>query len=263
MTNAAAAAKNPVLATLARVGYAMSGVLHILIGVLAIAIAVGSGQGSADQSGALGAVASNPAGIVLLWVMALGLFALALWELASAALARESDTKERWKTRLKNVGKAAAYIAVGVTALSFALGSGNSSGQQTQSFTATLLQAPGGVVLVVLVGLGIVAVGGYFIYKGARKRFTEDLRMPSGTAGQTTVRLGMVGYIAKGAALLVVGILFCVAAVTSDPSQASGLDGAVRTIASLPFGAVLLVFVGLGFIAYGLYCFVRAKNARL
>lgn len=263
MTNAAAAAKNPTLEKLARVGHAMNGVLHILIGVLAIFVALGSGQGSADQSGALGTVASNPAGVVLLWIMALGLFALGLWQIASAVLARESDSKERWKTRLKEGGKAVAYLAIAFTALRFALGSGTSSSGQTQSFTATLLQAPGGVVLVVLVGLGVAAVGAYFVYSGATERFTREIRVPSGTAGRTAVRLGRIGYIAKGVALVVVGLLFVWAALTADPSRATGLDGALHAIVSLPFGVALLVLVGLGFIAYGAYCFVRAKNAKL
>jgi len=61
----------------------------------------------------------------------------------------------------------------------------------------------------------------------------------------------------------VVGILVIVAGFTLDPSQSTGLDGALRSLAELPFGVAILVLVGLGLIAYGVYCFFRARFARL
>ena len=75
--------------------------------------------------------------------------------------------------------------------------------------------------------------------------------------------LGTVGYVAKGVAIIVVGILFAVAAVKVDPDDSTGLDGALKSLASLPFGMVILIAVGLGLIAYGVYTFVRARYARL
>jgi len=52
-------AQNSVFERFARAGYVVSGLLHLAIGYLAIRIALGSGAGSADQSGALAAVAAN------------------------------------------------------------------------------------------------------------------------------------------------------------------------------------------------------------
>jgi hypothetical protein len=69
--------------------------------------------------------------------------------------------------------------------------------------------------------------------------------------------------VAKGIALFVVGVLFVVAAVTADPEKASGLDGALKSLIDLPFGKVILVAVGVGLIAYGLFCGARARWARL
>ena len=45
-------AQNSVFERFARAGYVVSGLLHLTIGYLAIRIAVGSGGGNADQSGA-------------------------------------------------------------------------------------------------------------------------------------------------------------------------------------------------------------------
>jgi hypothetical protein len=60
-----------------------------------------------------------------------------------------------------------------------------------------------------------------------------------------------------------VGILFVIAAVTADPSKATGLDGALKSLAALPFGTVILFLVAIGLVAYGIYCFFRARFARL
>jgi len=96
-----------------------------------------------------------------------------------------------------------------------------------------------------------------------KQKFREDLTLPGGAAGRGTVALGVTGYVAKGIALGVVGVLFAVAAVTSDPSEATGLDGALKALAALPFGVVVLTAVALGLMAYGAYCAVRARRARL
>ncbi|MCW4385383.1 DUF1206 domain-containing protein [Salinibacterium sp. SYSU T00001] len=245
----------------ARTGFAVSGLLHVLIGGIAIGVAFGSG-GDADQGGALRGLASTPGGGILLWVVAIGLFALGLFQVLETFLVRGTD-KDAWIDRAKEGGKALAYLAIGFSAASVAMGGGGGSSGETQSMTARLLSAPGGVFLVVLLGLGVLAVGVYFIVKGAKKKFLHDISTPAGKTGDTITTLGRVGYIAKGVAISVVGILFGVAAITSDPSEATGLDGALKTLVNLPFGPAILTVVALGLIAYGVYCFARAKYARL
>lgn len=55
----------------------MNGVLHLLIGWIAVRIALGSG-GEATDSGASAEIASAPGGQVMLWVGAAGFLALGL-----------------------------------------------------------------------------------------------------------------------------------------------------------------------------------------
>ncbi|WP_130177370.1 DUF1206 domain-containing protein [Cryobacterium sp. SO1] len=260
---AQSAGNNPHLKTLAKVGYAVNGLLHALIGAIAISLAVGAGGESADQSGALGQLAQSPGGIFVIWAIVVGLTALGLWQLLQAFLVPGTDPKKVWGHRLKELGKGVAYLFVAGTALTVALtGSADSSGS-TASASATVLALPGGPVLLMAAGIAVLAIGGYFVYKGAARRFTEDLAVPAGTLGTVTVGLGVAGYIAKGIAVGVVGILLIVAGFTVDPSQSTGLDGALRSLAALPFGVAILVLVGLGLIAYGVYCFFRARFARL
>jgi heme/copper-type cytochrome/quinol oxidase subunit 2 len=246
----------------ARAGFAIAGLLHILIGILAISVATGGGQ-EADQSGALSTIGKNPVGALLLWVVVVALFAVGIWQILEAATVQESDPKKRTAKRLKEAGIAVAYIAIGVTAVRYALGSGSSSAQSTQKATAGLLGSPFGVALVLIVAVAAIAIGVSFVWSGAKEKFLKTMTPPSGTAGKVTKRLGQVGYIAKGIAVVVIGILFAVAAFTADPNRAGGLDGALKTLAALPFGVAILILVGLGFIAYGLFFFVRAWRPRL
>ncbi|WP_353987800.1 DUF1206 domain-containing protein [Ruicaihuangia caeni] len=244
-----------------RTGFAVNGLLHLLIGGIAFGIAFGSG-GEADQGGALSGLAASPGGVLVLWVVAIGLLALGLFQVLEALLIRGTDTTA-WTGRAKEGGKAIAYLAIGFSAASTAMGSGSDSERQTQGMTSTLLSTPGGVFLVVLLGLGVLAIGVYFIVKGANKKFLRDIAAPAGKAGRSITMLGRIGYFAKGIAIAVVGILFCVAAITSDPSEATGLDGALKSLAELPLGPAILTVVALGLMAYGVYCFARAKYARL
>jgi len=243
----------------ARGGYAVSGVLHVLIGVLAVQVALGGGGESADQSGALAQIADTPFGGAMLWVGAVALLALAAWQAAEAIRGRGEKSD-----RAKSAAKAVVYLALAVSAAAFAMGSGSSSEGQTQDATAGLMEAPGGRALVVVVGLGVVAVAVYHVIKGIRQKFLQDLRgVPRGQAGNAVTKAGTVGYVAKGVALALIGFAFVIAGITSDPAQAQGLDGALHELRDQPAGVAALIAVGLGLACYGAYSFVRSRYARM
>ena len=259
---ARAAKRSTTLQVLARLGFAVNGLLHILIAGIAIAVAVGGG-GTADQSGALGQLAASPGGVFVLWTVVVGLFALGLWLLLSAFLMQGADPKRKWSHRVVEVSKAAVYLLLAGTAATFASGGTTSSATSTRDASAALMKAPGGVVVLVIGGLVVLGIGVYFVRKGALKKFTADLSVPGGTPGRAIIALGIAGYIAKGVALIVVAVLILVAAFTLDPSKSTGLDGALMSLASLPAGGLILGVIGVGLLAYGVYCFARAWRARL
>ncbi|WP_161794557.1 DUF1206 domain-containing protein [Demequina globuliformis] len=242
----------------ARAGYAVSGALHIMLGFLIARIAFGSGE-EASSSQALSEIGSTTLGAVILWIAVVAFAALGLWQLADGLRSRDSA-----KDRVKSLGKAGVYLVLAFTAASIAMGSSGGGGDsQAQGIVATILGWPGGQFIVGAIGIGVLGAGLFHIVKGARKKFMEDLRAVPPRSGKTVRALGATGYIAKGVALGVVGGLFTYAAVTADPDDAEGLDGAVKSLLDLPGGPVIVVIVGIGFAAYGLYSFVRARYARM
>ena len=250
----------------ARVGFAASGVLHLLVAFIILRLAFGSG-GNADQSGALATLAGQPGGAVMLWVAAVGLLALGLWRVGEAVIGskpgersgQEQDDSPAWK-RAKSLGLAIVNFAIAFSAARFAMGIGQSSSQQNAGLSAQLMQSGWGKTLLIAVGLGVAAIGGYHVYKGASKKFLKDLRSSGGT-GITAV--GVTGYVAKGLVLVGAGLLVVAATLQADPSKSAGLDAAVKTLGQAPFGKVLLILAALGIAAFGAYSFVRSRYGRM
>ena len=248
------AGNHPVVEWGARLGYGANGVLHLLLAWLASQISLGDGGKQASQSGALATLAEEPVGQVLLWVLATGFALLALWQVT------ELVTRHETADQAKAGGKAALYAALAWTSFTFASGGRTSSNKRTKDFTATLMDAPAGQLLVGLVGVAILGVGGYHLYKGWTRKFLEDLQEHP---GRWAVVAGRVGYVAKGVALAAVGVLFVTAAVQHRSGKATGLDGALRSMLDLPAGPVILLGIAVGLAAYGVYSFARARYARL
>ncbi len=262
--SAAQVAQNGVFEQCARAGFVVSGILHLIIGYLAIRIALGNG-GTADQSGALATLAARPGGPFALWIAVFALLTLGLWRLIETVLGRAADRDREGAPggaaqRAKAFGVAVVYLGFAYSAFGFARGAGKSAGEQSSSLSARLMQSAGGTIALVACGVGVVAVGGYHVYKGASRKFVDDLH---GRSGKLVRRLGVAGYVGKGVVIAMAGVLVIAAASHLEPNTATGLDGALKTLGAQPYGAVLLIGAGAGIITYGLYCFVLARSTKM
>lgn len=259
------------LERLARAGWLIDGVLHLLIGYIAVRLATGGvSGGSADQSGALATLAQSGAGRLALWVGVVGFACLALWQATNAVFGAGSsgtlatESADQMKDRGKAAAKAVLYTALAITTLTFARGGSSSAGQQSADFTASMIDTGPGRLLIIAIGLVTAGIGVYLVHKGATKKFLRDLGPTGGHEVSKAVRvLGRVGYIAKGIVIVIVGGLFVLAAVRQAPGEATGIDGALRTLLEQPYGSILLVAIGLGLAAFGIYLFARARYARM
>ena len=249
---------------LARAGLTARGVIYILIGIVAILVAIGQGGHQADQQGALELLASQPFGAVALWLLAIGFVGYALWRLSEAAFGVTGEGNGAGP-RLKSLVRALVYASFAVLTFKIILGQkANQSGQQ-KDFTASVMHHTGGRFAVGLAGLIIVIVGLALVVEGARHKFMKHLRTGemSPQTRKTVQRLGTVGTIARGLVFALAGALVIDAAVTYSPSKAAGLDKALHTLRNQPFGEFLLIIAAIGLIAFGIYGLAEARWRRV
>lgn len=246
--------------TLVRVGLIAYGVVHLLIAFLTVRLATGGSDEEASQTGALRALANTPMGPVLLWAVAVGFFALVIWQLVAALLGhREYDGAQRSRKRVSSAGKAVIYLALGLSAANIALG-GRSEGDAAEAAGGAVMALPFGQVLVAIAGLVVVALGVYLASKAFTDKWQENLSGSLGSAGKWAAR---VGHFTKGLAYAGIGALFVWAAISYDPESAGGLDAALQTLSAAPFGPWLLGAAAFGFACYGVYCFFWSQRAKV
>jgi hypothetical protein len=235
--------------------------MYALIGVLALRIATGTGGQEADKAGAVESIAAQPFGVTLLWLMAVGFAAMALWQ-ASVAGFSGHDRRERIEAALR----VAAYLLIVSTIGSVLLwGHGESGDQQARDVTATLLDLPAGQVLVAVVGLAVAALGCYWIYQGIKRKFLEKLHLEqmSMRARAVAKHLGTAGYLARGVVAAAAGAFLVRAAITHRPGEAKGIDATLRTFADSPAGPWLLAAVALGLLTFAGYSLCEALWRRV
>ncbi|WP_458781349.1 DUF1206 domain-containing protein [Arthrobacter sp. D3-16] len=258
------ASNHPALDVLARTGFAVMALLHVIIGAIAIAVAFGQ-PGEAEPTGAIEQLADNPWGPAVMWMCVAACIGLGLWQASEATLrARRLPRKERVSKLISSGFLAIAYTSVGLSFAGFAVGLRGDSSESTRDFSAKLMATPLGLWALVALGLTIIGIGIYFVFKGVRRGFKEELFHFDGTRrGRLIDTLGVTGHISKGAALGLTGMLFVIAAAKHSPEESTGLDGGLKALRDHPFGPYVLVAIGAGFIAYGLFALIRSRFGRM
>ena len=107
---------------LSRSGLAARGVIYILVGSLAVQIALGGGGKEADRQGALQTVAQTPGGTILLWLLAIGLLGMTLWRLSEAIYGQPTQDGDKATKRLSSLARAVFYGVVCSSTVAFIIG---------------------------------------------------------------------------------------------------------------------------------------------
>ena len=258
------ATDNRVLRGVARSGYVASGLLRVLIGWLALLLAAHVAGARPGTAGAFSVLASITGGVVLLALVAAANLALFAWLIVQGLLHQDSHRLEQWRQRSIFWGRGVVYGVIGLTAAEFELGAHREGDAGERAAGRQLLELPGGAVVLGLLGGAIVVVGVSMMWIGFAFRFVRTIRLPARTAVRWAVlALGVVGYAAMGATIAVVGGFLVVAAFTSDVSRVGGLDAVLEGFTAGPFGRIVLVAIGAGWIVAGGYALLRARLARL
>lgn len=258
------AAESQEVERLARLGLVGRGVVYVLVAMLAAQIALGSG-GSADasQQGAFRALAGTTFGLVVLWLVVVGFFGYGFEQGGEAVGGhRREQGNKRTAKRAESAAKAVLYVALGVSAARIVTGGGSGGG--SEALTARVLGMTAGRYLVGAAGLVVVAVALGMAWRGLRTKFEEqlDLSRLRPDLRRGVIRLGQVGYLARGVVFAVLGLLVVAAAITFDPDKARGLDAALQELAGQPYGTWLLLLVALGLVCFGVYSFAEARYRR-
>ncbi|SBT38036.1 DUF1206 domain-containing protein [Micromonospora auratinigra] len=263
---AAQAANSRWLELLTRAGFIGYGIVHLLFAWLALQIAFGKSGEEGNQNGALRTLGAQPMGKTLLVIIAIGLFAMAVWQATEAAIGhRGLQDKDRLFERIASVVRTIVFAWLGYTAVKVVQDASSNASSQQQQLSEKLMSSGGGRVLVGLAGLVLAAVGIGMVIYGLKKKFEKNLKTGEMSPKTHTLarRLGMAGYAARGTVFALAGLLIVVAAVKYDPEKARGLDAALRTLRDQSYGPVLLTLAALGIAAFGVYCFLQSRYRRV
>ncbi|GID92784.1 DUF1206 domain-containing protein [Amorphoplanes digitatis] len=262
---ASRAADSKPLELVARGGFVMYGVIHLLFAWLALQVAFGNSAES-DQSGAIQHLAAQPFGKFLVVVSVIGMIGLAVWQAFEAAIG-ESGVRGRTALveRVVSGFRAVLYLYFAWIGVKVLQGVNASTGDSQEKNASTMMDGSGGRLLIGIVGIAVAAIGIGLVVYGVTGKFEKHLNthQMNATVRRTTRRLGVAGYSAKGVAYTIAGALIVAAAVTYDPEKARGLDAALKLLAGQPYGPWLLGLVALGIAAYGVYCFSQSRYRKV
>ena len=269
------ASDHPGIVKFGRAGWFAKGIIYLVAGVLALLIAakasawssaVTTSNKEASPTGALKTIAQMSGGALLMWALAGGMLVYAAWRVVSALLPGGSDAKA-WVMRIGYLVSAVIYITFALTAISLA-GSARANADGNAAVTSlsgNFMEQAGGRFVIGVVGVITIAAGLYRLVKGVRGDVTDELDLSalSPQRRRWTERLGVVGEIGRGLGIGLIGFFLLRAAVTYDAAQATGLDGALRRLATETWGLFVVVVIGVGFAAYGLFCLATFTHRKL
>jgi hypothetical protein len=252
----------------ARIGYFSRGAVYLSIGAMALLKAANLTPHAKGGIGALRAWAHWPLGVVLLWLIGLGLCGFAAWRALQSGLDIE-DKGRGAKALAGRIGKAVSgllYGVLGYEVLSLLdtfrdLPDGDDQAEAVAS-VHSLLVLPFGRTIVITAGALLLAAGVGNMVRACVDHFTQSLDCHP-TWKRPIGWMARAGYFARGVAFLPAGYFTVVAGWDSQPHEAVGVGRALELILGLPFGRELLALQAVGLLAFGVFGVSKAVYRRV
>ena len=233
---------------LTRLGFAARGLLYILIAILAVR----TGR-TEDLTGALEYVGQG-SGKYLLAALSVGLATYGLWRLSDAALGTEHAGTDPKALGIPAVaaGIGATYLYLAYKAVRVIL-AGRSGAAGTAEQADTVLDLPGGKMVLMAAALWVAVAGANQLWKAYRCKFMR--RLQEGASGEAWIKwMGRLGYAARGVIFLVVAFLIFRAAADERASEAGNIEKALDVLRG-PF----LLPIAAGLFLFGCFSLVEAR----
>jgi hypothetical protein len=267
--------EHPGIVKVGRAGWFAKGVVYLIAGIIALAVAVkgpgwsgssGSAANEASPTGAIKTIAGSGGATILLWLLGIGMFLYAAWRVVSAFLPGDHDA-DAMVHRVGYLVSAVVYATFGASAIALTRRSPQSENgnRKVVDISASVMKHGAGRWAIGAAGLIIIGVGLYRLAKGAKFDVNDELDL-SGMSPERvrwTERFGAVGEIGRGIGIGLVGFFLLRSAITYDPNEATGLDGALRRMAATGWGVIVVWVVAIGFVAYGVFCLTTFWHRRL
>lgn len=253
---------------LARFGHVATGIVYLVVGVIALKAAVDFRTVPLASDMALRDTFTGAIGAVALTALAVGLAADCVWQMV-----RTFSTIERKHTlaaiadRIGWFVSGGVHLALGITAARAAIGLATPTGERTtRSFAHMVMALPSGSWVVGATGGLLVIVGLVLAVRGWAADLHDHrlrLRQLHG-AMRVVVRVAWAfSLVVRGIVLSLAGMLLIAAAVHFRPDDARGLGGTLEIIRARSYGTPVFTLVGLGFLCNGILEIVRARYRQI
>lgn len=252
------------LETFARFGLIAKGVVYLIIGTLALRLAVGVGGETTNAKGALESITTQPFGMFLLGLTAIGLVGYAFWK--GVQCIQDPDHEG---SRAKGIAKRSGYalsclvhlgLAIYAAGLIFGGGGEQSGGASgAQKWTAWLMSQPFGQWLVAGVGVAIFIAGLTQLLSALRGNLRKRMKVGEASEEQLTwlERMGRCGMIARGVVFGLIGWFVMQAGWTANAAESGGTDKALNWLSSE--GPWVLGLTAAGLLLYGCFQIALSK----
>ena len=239
--------------TLVRLGYAARGLTYILLGVLALGT---SGKAHEGARGVFDYLQDMPLGTPLLWIVALGLLAYALFKLMSgiANLENYPDDGKGAAKRIGQVASGAIHLVLSYAAYKFATGGSTSAeGGGESAMAQPVMDFALGQVLIGLAGAGMLIAA----VMQARHAATGDfMKHIGGHAPRAVESIGRAGHAARAVVFAIIGWSLMRAGWFGNENAVKGLGEALL---SLRDNGLVYTLVAIGLLMFGAFSLVTAR----
>ena len=251
----------------ARFGYAACGIVYLVIGIAAITAALGVSRRPTGSHGVLHFFADLPLGPFALAALGVGLAGYAALNFAGAL----NDPERRGVTfsglfaRGVDVLTGVLYLFLAISCLAMIVDPDHQANSVIAGSIRRLLRSSWGSFVLWMLGIGLLISAGYVFYRAIKEPFVEmiDRRSLSALAHRAIEIAARVGTFARAVIFGVAGILAMQAAGGRATRVVADIGDALAALGSSRFGPVLLILVGTGFVAYGVYQIAKARYQRI